>query len=51
MKIIILGAGRVGASVAENLASEANDVTVVDEDEAVLEDLKTRFDIRTVMPI
>jgi len=48
MKIIILGAGRVGASVAANLASEANDVTVVDEDEAVLEDLKTRFDIRTV---
>jgi trk system potassium uptake protein TrkA len=48
MKIIILGAGRVGASVAANLASEANDVTVVDEDEAVLDDLKTRFDIRTV---
>ena len=48
MKIIILGAGRVGASVAENLASEANDVTVVDEDEAVLDDLKSRFDIRTV---
>jgi trk system potassium uptake protein TrkA len=48
MKIIILGAGRVGASVAANLASEANDVTVVDENEAVLEDLKTRFDIRTV---
>ena len=48
MKIIILGAGRVGASVAANLASEANDVTVVDDDEAVLEDLKTRFDIRTV---
>jgi trk system potassium uptake protein TrkA len=49
MKIIILGAGRVGASVAENLASEANDVTVVDEDEAVLDDLKSRFDIRTVI--
>jgi trk system potassium uptake protein TrkA len=48
MKIIILGAGRVGASVAANLASEANDVTVVDEDAAVLEDLKARFDIRTV---
>ncbi len=48
MKIIILGAGRVGASVAANLASEANDVTVVDIDEAVLEDLKDRFDIRTV---
>ena len=48
MKIIILGAGQVGASVAENLASEANDVTVIDEDEAVLDDLKDRFDIRTV---
>jgi trk system potassium uptake protein TrkA len=48
MKIIILGAGRVGASVAANLASEANDVTVVDDDEAVLDDLKARFDIRTV---
>ncbi|MCK5480563.1 MAG: Trk system potassium transporter TrkA, partial [Gammaproteobacteria bacterium] len=34
--------------VAANLASEANDVTVVDNDEAVLEDLKDRFDIRTV---
>ncbi len=46
MKIIILGAGQVGASVAENLASEANDVTVIDEDETVLDDLKDRFDIR-----
>jgi trk system potassium uptake protein TrkA len=48
MKIIILGAGRVGASVAANLASEANDVTVVDDNQAVLDELKTRFDIRTV---
>ena len=30
MKIIILGAGQVGGSVAHILASEANDVTVVD---------------------
>ena len=48
MKIIILGAGQVGASVAENLASESNDVTVIDEDETVLNDLKDRYDIRTV---
>ena len=32
MKIIILGAGRVGASVAEALVSEENDITVVDTD-------------------
>ena len=32
MKIIILGAGQVGTSVAESLVSEANDITVVDYD-------------------
>jgi trk system potassium uptake protein TrkA len=49
MKIIILGAGQVGSSVATNLASEANDITVVDEDSAVLQDLQDRLDIRTVI--
>jgi len=29
MKIIILGAGRVGESVAESLVSERNDITVI----------------------
>jgi trk system potassium uptake protein TrkA len=48
MKIIILGAGQVGSSVAANLASEANDITVVDENTAVLHDLQDRLDIRTV---
>lgn len=48
MKIIILGAGQVGASVADILASEANDITVVDGDVAVLRDLQDRLDIRTV---
>ena len=48
MKIIILGAGQVGASVAANLASEANDITVVDGDATTLQDLQDRLDIRTV---
>ena len=48
MKIIILGAGQVGASVAANLASEANDITVVDDDAATLQDLQDRLDIRTI---
>jgi trk system potassium uptake protein len=34
MKIIILGAGRVGESVAESLVSEQNDITVIDHDPA-----------------
>jgi len=49
MKIIILGAGQVGSSVAYNLASEANDITLVDTDEYLLHDLQERLDIRTVV--
>ena len=48
MKIIILGAGQVGRTLAEHLASEANDITVVDTDGERLRDLGDRLDIRTV---
>ena len=48
MNIIILGAGQVGASVAENLASEANDITLVDDDADLLYELSDRLDIQTV---
>jgi trk system potassium uptake protein TrkA len=48
LKIIILGAGQVGGSIATNLANEANDITVVDENPAILQDLQDRLDIRTV---
>lgn len=48
MKIILLGAGQVGGNLAENLASEENDITVVDTDGKRLRDLQDRLDIRTV---
>jgi len=48
MKIIILGAGQVGTSVAEHLASEANDITVIDTDSKRLQELQDRLDLRTV---
>lgn len=48
MKIIILGAGQVGSSLANNLASEANDITVVDVDSDLLHDLQDRLDLRTI---
>jgi len=48
MKIIILGAGQVGSSVAANLASEANDITVIDENQSTLQELQDRLDIRTI---
>ncbi len=49
MKIIILGAGQVGTTVAYNLSTEANDITVVDQDSHLLRDLQDRLDIRTVL--
>ena len=48
MKILILGAGTTGASVAEALASEENDIVVVDFRTELLDALKERFDIATV---
>ena len=48
MKIIILGAGQVGSSLAENLTSEANDITIVDSNETILHALQDRLDLRAV---
>ncbi|MCU7837289.1 MAG: Trk system potassium transporter TrkA [gamma proteobacterium symbiont of Taylorina sp.] len=48
MKILILGAGQVGSSLAEHLAGENNDITVVDRDGRQLAILQDRLDIRTI---
>lgn len=48
MNIIILGAGRVGESVAESLASEQNNITIVDTNPARLRELEERLDLRGV---
>ena len=48
MKILILGAGKVGGTLAEHLAGESFDVTVVDLNEHRLRELRDRLDIRTV---
>ncbi|MFT4581874.1 MAG: trk system potassium uptake protein TrkA [Gammaproteobacteria bacterium] len=49
MKIIILGAGQVGSSVAANLCGEANDITVIDRNPACLHALQDRLDLRGVV--
>jgi trk system potassium uptake protein TrkA len=49
MKIIILGAGQVGGSLALSLANENNDITLVDTSAAVLQDIQDRADLRTVV--
>jgi trk system potassium uptake protein TrkA len=48
MKIVILGAGVTGSSVAGALASEENDIVVIDFNPLLLDALKERFDIATV---
>ena len=48
MKILILGAGQVGGTLAESLAQEAFDITLVDVDGARLQELGMRLDIQTI---
>ena len=48
MKILILGAGQVGGTLAENLASENFDITLVDTNGDRLRELRDRLDIQTI---
>ena len=48
MKIIILGAGHVGGSLARILADEANDITLVDEDIEKLRQYQEQADLKIV---
>ena len=48
MHILIIGAGRIGRSVAENLVNESNDITIVDQDAERVSALETRLDLRGV---
>lgn len=48
MKIIIDGAGEVGSHLAKMLRAEANEVTVIDNDEERLSHLAATTDIETL---
>ena len=47
MKIVILGAGAVGSTLA-NLLSQENDLTIVDNDPVKLHKLEEEADIKTL---
>jgi len=49
MKIIILGAGQVGGSLAETLIAENHDITLVDINEDRLKEFSDSLDLRTVV--
>ena len=48
MKIIIEGAGQVGAHLAKMLSAEDNDITVLDEDAARIRQLALQADVITL---
>ena len=49
MKIIILGAGQVGGTLAVSLAGEDNDITIVDTNPKKLRALQDQLDLRTIV--
>ena len=49
MKVAIVGAGKLGVSLAETFMSGRNEVTVIDKDEELLERISSRLDIMTVI--
>ena len=50
MKILILGSGQVGSTIAQNLAAMPNnDVTIIDTDENALRRIGTQLDVQTIV--
>lgn len=48
MNIIIAGGGMVGATLTRQLSAEGYDLTVIDNNQAVLEDIIARYDVMAV---
>lgn len=48
MKIIILGAGQVGSTIAESLCAD-HDITVIDNDAKAINKLQNKFDLRAIL--
>tara|TARA_Y100000590_G_scaffold412943_1_gene508318 strand:+ start:3189 stop:4568 length:1380 start_codon:yes stop_codon:yes gene_type:complete len=47
MKVIICGAGEVGKTLAEHLSKENNDITIIDQSEESLKEIKEHLDVNT----
>ena len=49
MRVIVCGAGKVGTSIAEQLVSQNNDVTVIDQSEELISKLSEEVDLNTII--
>lgn len=45
MKIVLVGGGKVGFALCRSLVAEKHDVVLIEQDEAVLDHIVSRFDI------
>ena len=48
LRIIIVGCGKVGSTLAEILSNEGNDVTIIDRNPRILESMTNTFDVMGV---
>ena len=46
MKVVVCGAGQVGFNIAKHLAGEHNDVTVIDQEPALIQRINDSLDVR-----
>lgn len=49
MKIIVVGAGKIGSTIISRLVGEGHDLTVVDNDPAVISDITNIYDVMGVI--
>ena len=49
MNIIIVGCGRVGSTIVEQLSKEGNNITIIDKDSEVIETLTNLYDVMGVI--
>ena len=48
MNIVIMGCGKIGADILANMVMEGHDVTVIDQDATVLNDITNVYDVMTM---
>jgi len=48
MKIIIVGCGKIGTAILENLVGEGNDVVAIDDSSSVIEEIGNVYDVMCV---
>ncbi len=49
MKIIVIGDGKVGTTITENISKEGHDVTIIDKNEKVIENLVNKYDVLGIL--